>query len=485
MRPRPSLSSTPPRLRAALAAILSTALAATLVGVLPTAPAYAANPVTPGNFTGYGFDQCEAPSQSAMRAWRRHSPFRAAGIYISGASRACQRQANLNATWVRNQLADGWRLLPITLGPQASCSPRYPRYGKNIDPTIKPDPANTYYAARAQGRLEARRAVARARELGIVKGSTLFYDLEAFDIKKSTNCTWSALYFMHMWTITLHSYGYASGYYSSAASGIRMLDDNRVRTDNKKITLPDQIWIADWNGKANTSSSYIRSDGWQPYSRLKQYRGGHKETHGGVTINIDSNYLKLRTPRLPGTSTPSPSPSPTPTPSPTPAPDQPRYTGFNLSDPMCTPRSINRTAYRPTSEERGSFVVPLQCLLKQVHRYRYEVTGKWNPQTDVALRNFQVNAKLPVRNIVTLNTWVALLTATSTRTTLWPSGATGADVTRLQRALNAAGSPALAITGNYDTATQRAAAAYQRSVGLKGNSVVSYSTWKALQAGRR
>jgi peptidoglycan hydrolase-like protein with peptidoglycan-binding domain len=58
-------------------------------------------------------------------------------------------------------------------------------------------------------------------------------------------------------------------------------------------------------------------------------------------------------------------------------------------------------------------------------------------------------------------------------------------VVRLQRALNAAGSPYLAITGTYDTATQRAAAAYQRSIGLKGNSVVSYSTWKALQAGRR
>ena len=68
-------------------------------------PAYAANPVTPGNFRGLGFDQCEAPSQSAMSTWIKRSPFRAAGIYISGASRACQRQSNLNATWVRNQLA--------------------------------------------------------------------------------------------------------------------------------------------------------------------------------------------------------------------------------------------------------------------------------------------------------------------------------------------------------------------------------------------
>ncbi len=87
------------------------------VGTLLSAPAYAANPVTPGNFTGLGFDQCEAPSQSAMSTWIKKSPFRAAGIYISGASRACKRQSNLNATWVRKQLAAGWRLMPITLGP--------------------------------------------------------------------------------------------------------------------------------------------------------------------------------------------------------------------------------------------------------------------------------------------------------------------------------------------------------------------------------
>ena len=83
-----------------------------------------------------------------------------------------------------------------------------------------------------------------------------------------------------------------------------MMDDQRVKANNS-ITMPDQIWIADWNGKANTTSSYIRSTGWQPYSRVKQYQGGHNETWGGVRINIDRNYLNLRTPKLPGTTTTS------------------------------------------------------------------------------------------------------------------------------------------------------------------------------------
>ncbi len=160
-----------------------------------------------------------------------------------------------------------------------------------------------------------------------------------------------------------------------------MLDDQRVNRSSR-ITLPDQVWIADWNGKANTSSSYIRSDGWQPYSRLKQYQGGHRETWGGVTINIDRNYLKLRTPKLPGAAAPAPAP--------TPAPAGPKYTGNTLSDPRCTPKSITQRDY-PTINHNASptFLTPLQCLLKQQRLYKYEVTGKWNVPTRNALYAFQ------------------------------------------------------------------------------------------------
>ena len=63
--------------------------------------------------------------------------------------------------------------------------------------------------------------------------------------------------------------------------------------------LPDQIWIARWDGEANTSTSYIRNDGWRPGGRMKQYLGGHNETWGGVTINIDRNFLDLGTPAAP------------------------------------------------------------------------------------------------------------------------------------------------------------------------------------------
>ena len=86
-----------------------------------------------------------------------------------------------DATWVRTQLASGWRLLPITLGPQASCQPRFPRYGDDPRSAPSPAPASTYAKALQQGRTEARTSVAAAQALGISPGSTLWYDLEGFD----------------------------------------------------------------------------------------------------------------------------------------------------------------------------------------------------------------------------------------------------------------------------------------------------------------
>src|SRR5829696_5651661 len=77
---------------AAVALLLVTGLVAGFsLGVAPATGAGAApggNVVTPGDFTGYGFDQCHAPDQRSMNRWLTHSPFLAVGIYISGNSRA-------------------------------------------------------------------------------------------------------------------------------------------------------------------------------------------------------------------------------------------------------------------------------------------------------------------------------------------------------------------------------------------------------------
>ena len=219
-----------------------------------------------------------------MDAWLESSPFLAVGIYISGNSRACRNQPNLTPTWVRTQLAKGWRLLPITLGPQA-VPRRFPRY--DDDPTINPKPGRTgkYSLARKQGKDEADTAVAEARVSASSPGSTLWYDLEGFNANIAT-CRESALFSSAPGPSSSRELGYVSGVYSSVGSGIKVLDDARVQRPGV-FTLPDAIWLARWDGVANTSSDYILEDGWRPGGRVKQYQGGHDESWGGVKINID------------------------------------------------------------------------------------------------------------------------------------------------------------------------------------------------------
>ena len=306
------------------------------------------------DFTGYGFDQCHAPDQRSMNQWLTHSPFLAVGIYISGNSRACRDQPNLTPQWISTQLAKGWRLLPITLGPQASCQPRFPRYGD--DPKINPKRGTDglYQWARDQGTAEAdqdrrpsprRWASCRAARSGTTsRASTTTSPTAASPRWRSSSA----------WTDQLHALGYVSGVYSSAGSGIEMLDDARVERPGQ-FSLPDQIWIARWDGQANTSTSYIREDGWLPGGRMKQYQGGHDETWGGVRINIDRNYLDLG------------------------------LGSYATRETHCGGTRISYWRYPAVNPGDASQVVPaLQCLLKEQGAYAGPITGTYDDATVAA-----------------------------------------------------------------------------------------------------
>jgi hypothetical protein len=422
------------------------------VGAAPAAPSrtqVTGNRVTPGSFTGYGFDQCTAPSQQAMDAWLTGSPYGAVGIYISGDSRGCLSQPNLSPTWVSTQLARGWRLLPITLGPQAWCTTRA-RYLRQV--RISPRPADGYALARAQGRAEANRTIGTALRLGIARRSTLWYDLEAFPTA-GTACRESALGFLSAWTTQLHRHGFVSGVYSSAASGLRMLDDARVRRSGHR--MPDQVWIADWNGRADTSSTYVRPDGWMPHRRVHQFRGGHNETHGGVTINIDQNWVDLGSGSTAGR--------------------EPAHCGGAAS--------FNYSSYATLAPgARGAQVATLQCLLQGKRAYAGPVNGVYDARLATAVRAYRVSRGLPAAPTATGATWVALLSHGSSSPVL-KVGSASAAVRRVQRALNAADAAGLPVTGVYDARTTAAVQRYQGDHGLSRTGVVATATWRRLLSG--
>ncbi len=441
------------------AVVLLTSILTAVAGLSVVSPAEAANRVTPGGFSGYGFDQCKTQSQEAMDTWLTSSPYWAVGVYIAGKNRHCGDavQTNLTSEWVATQLRNGWKLMPITVGPQASC---YVNPKKKT--RISANPADLYAAAREQGRLEAQDTVARARALGITARSTLWYDIEAYDIHNDA-CRESALFFLTAWTRALHNLGYVSGVYSSASSGIRALDEERARYPRTYV-MPDRIWTAEWVAESayrrpptmtapSLFSAYVSDDGWMPFSRVRQYRGGHDETYGGVTINIDTNYLNIG-----------------------------GGTRAGRAPTFCRGTRVDFPTYRfLKAGARGAQVSALQCLMRQRNLYGGRINGFYNRGTERAVRRFQERHGVRATGRMPRSTWTMLLSRGTTPVVKIGSG--GNNVRRVQRALNAAVKAGLPVDGVFGPGTTGAVRRYQAEVGLRRTGVVAADTWAKLQAG--
>ncbi len=419
------------------------AIAVAVASALTVNPAMGDVLLTPGNFTGFGFDKCQTPTQAQMDTWLTTSRYWAVGVYISGNMRACSDQPNLTADWVATQTRNGWKILPITVGPQARCN--------QWKVSIRSDPTDNFAKARAQGRRVASNAISAAATLGIAKGSTLWYDLEAFDISKQ-NCRESSLAFLSAWTRELHRAHWSSGVYSSAASGITALEEARLYTP-KKYSLPDYIWFAHWNDKATINTAYIAPDGWMPHGRMHQFLGGHTEWHGGVPLTIDSNFLDLGTGSVPA--------------------HTPKHCGgvnLNFADyPVIGPGS------------RSNLVAAAKCLLKEQGYYHHGINRHYTDATKKAVRQFrQANGFIPGSKLRPQH-WSVLLSAG--RTDLAKYGSYGEMVRRLQRALNAVLPNELPITGSFAGLTRAAVRQYQEGIGETSNGIVTQSVWDALAAG--
>jgi hypothetical protein len=242
-------------------------------GLAPRARAAAIPRQTGGVYTGLGFDACHAPSTAQMSAWLS-SPYRAIGVYLGGENEACS-QPNLTAAWVSTETAAGWHLIPTFVGLQAptnSCGCA----------AIKPAQAS------AQGAADASTAVANAEALGIQPGSPIYDDMEYYARGSNTS---SVLAYLSAWTTQLHAAGYLSGVYGNSDSAIADL----VSKYGTSYVEPDDIWFAQWDGVQNTSTGYVPTTEWGSHQRIHQYSGGRNQTYGGVTINVDGNYVDAAT----------------------------------------------------------------------------------------------------------------------------------------------------------------------------------------------
>lgn len=228
-----------------------------------------------------GFDACAAPSVSTMSTWKTSSPYTNIGIYIGGANRGCA-QPNLTASWRSTVRSQGWKLLPIWVGPQAPCT--------NLGGTTKLsyDP----YTAFLQGVNEAQAAADAASNLGFGWLAPVYYDMEGYT--RGGTCSTAVQGFADGWVRQLNSRGYLGGMYSSLCSGILDVATTASATSSNQRPL-DAVWIAAWNNTPNIygfgSPCALSDTLWNAHRRVHQYIGGHNEAYGGVTINIDSNAV--------------------------------------------------------------------------------------------------------------------------------------------------------------------------------------------------
>jgi hypothetical protein len=214
---------------------------------------------------GLGFDPCATPSTGEMTAWKS-SPYHTVGVYLGGTNMACA-QPNLTSSWVHAESAAGWHFIPTYVGLQA------------------PGSSCGGCAAISSSQAAAQGAAAATDAVSLGRGNPIYFDMEAYSTGGSATAT--VRKFLSAWTTTLHADGYLSGVYSSAASGITDL----VLGQNTSFIEPDDVWIANWNGTHSTSDPYVPNGFWAAHQRIHQYSGGQNVTYGGVTLNIDGDYV--------------------------------------------------------------------------------------------------------------------------------------------------------------------------------------------------
>jgi Domain of unknown function (DUF1906) len=266
------------RWRAALAGA-----AAMFAGLTTASGPAAAEPATTVRYpawasaTGYkglAFDACAAPSLAAMRAWRS-SPYHAIGVYVGGQNRTCAQPA-LTRRWVAAVSVLGWRLIPIFKGRQPPCG------GKPADLKIFPA------VAASEGTWAADNAWAQVMALGMIRGSAIYYDMEAYATGDAP-CRNAVLSFLSAWTSELHRLGYLSGVYENLNLGAR---DLAGAYNSASYARPDALWIARYDrNRALAGWPGIADRQWAVHQRAKQFGADFSETHGGVRLNIDADNL--------------------------------------------------------------------------------------------------------------------------------------------------------------------------------------------------
>lgn len=208
-----------------------------------------------------GFDMQIAPTTRQMWTWWLYSPYSDVGAYFGGCNvysqfvvdgqpnpdqcgttpsgtkqlsspRPATANYNLNNDWITSVAEQGWSVMPLWVGPQATNADGRPCYYH--DNQTYPNGQYWGIGSTASGKIEADSAIARAASLGVSNG-IVYYDMEPYD---SGTCSAQATVFLGAWTQELQFYGFKAGVYGSIGN-INDLESLSVNAD--------AVWVADWS----------------------------------------------------------------------------------------------------------------------------------------------------------------------------------------------------------------------------------------------
>lgn len=157
--------------------------------------------------------------------------------------------------------------------------------------------------------------------------------------------------------------------------------------------------------------------------------------------------------------------------------------------PISAARAVGTTRFTSAAAElssgdSGASVTELQQLLQRAGVPTGPVDGDFGPMTSAAVKRFQGTRGLPIDGVVGVRTWAALRqTSTPPASQATPSlrtGDFGADVEKLQNALERHGFDVGGIDGSFGPGTRAAVVRFQRAKGIDADGSVGPSTWRAL-----
>ncbi len=259
-----------------------------------------------------GFDTNVYPGDKAMDAWKRSGDYEWVGYYLSA---PCHKDDSW--TGKRAHLVDnGWGLAVIYVGQQTwgqsygpttvkrvvvskkSKSAKHKRHvtrtmtRRTVTPVATTgDGCSASYVGAAQGRIDARDAIARATREGFATGTVVFLDVEHMDrIPQRMRDYYRA------WTAAVLADGrYRPGVYAHTKNAGTIYDDVSDVYDQAGREDEPPFWVA---GSSGFAPGRVPSDVGHAFASVWQGVLDVVRTHNGVKLPVDISVASVASPSL-------------------------------------------------------------------------------------------------------------------------------------------------------------------------------------------